>query len=266
MYPTVLRLKDGRRQPCVLAPGDPGVRDVYDCLHTPSPSETRTLRLRTPEGPLIDLPAREVLHLEIAPPYCLVPDFLPPHELDFATAHALAHEKEFENAVLSLAEEKAKWSSSDYRFRRSRVMNDVAPVVPMIIGKLQALMPRLWGPLAMEPMTFSRVECQMTAHGDGDFFNTHTDNGLPDIAGRCVSYVYYFHREPKRFTGGALRLYKTVVGEGTVRAGDKVIDIDPPRNGLMVFPSWIQHEVTPIACASEALADHRLTVNGWLVR
>ena len=41
-------------------------------------------------------------------------------------------------------------------------------------------------------------------------------------------------------------------------------DYDPARNSLIVFPSHCHHEVTPIACGSSALADQRLTVNGWL--
>jgi len=265
VYPTVLRFRDGRRQPVNLFDASESVRDLYDSLNNPVSSESRTLRLRTPDGATLDVMARDILQLEIEPPYCLIPNFLPPQELDFATAHAKAHEAEFESAVLSLAEDGDKKSTSDYRFRRSRVLNNVAAVAPMVVQRLHTVLPHLWQPLAMTPMAFTGVECQMTAHGDGDFFNTHTDNGLPDIAHRYLSYVYYFHREPKQFTGGALRLYKTVIGEGAVKPGDKVIDIDPPRNGLMVFPSWIQHEVTPISCASAALLDQRLTINGWLV-
>ena len=105
----------------------------------------------------------------------------------------------------------------------------------------------------------------MTAHGDGDFFAPHTDNGLPDIAHRFLSYVYYFHQEPKRFTGGHLNLYKTVFANGTNMRGALVADIDPPRNALVVFPSYVHHEVTPIQCSSRALADQRLTINGWFV-
>ena len=41
-------------------------------------------------------------------------------------------------------------------------------------------------------------------------------------------------------------------------------DIDPPRNGLMIFPTFIYHGVSPIQCASSALTDQRLTLNGWL--
>ena len=115
------------------------------------------------------------------------------------------------------------------------------------------------------PIAFRTMECQISVHGDGDFFMTHTDNGLPNIAHRTMSYVYYVHREPKRFTGGHLKLYKTVIQEGHHSAGDLVADIDPPRNGLMVFPSYIQHEVSKISCPSSALADLRVTLNGWLV-
>lgn len=69
---------------------------------------------------------------------------------------------------------------------------------------------------------------------------------------------------PKRFSGGHLKIYKTVIHEGMHSAGDLVADIDPPRNGLMVFPSYIQHEVSKLTCPSTALEDQRLALTaGW---
>ena len=106
--------------------------------------------------------------------------------------------------------------------------------------------------------------CQITAHGDGDFFAVHTDNGTPEIAHRQVSYVYYFHRDPKQFSGGRLALFHTLIEGGKARCGRPAVDIDPPANGLMIFPTFIFHEVTPITCASTALTDQRLTLNGWM--
>jgi len=130
--------------------------------------------------------------------------------------------------------------------------------------KLQALMPGLWPRLEMDPLPLASMECQITAHGDGDFFAVHTDNGTPEIAHRKVSYVYYFHREPKPFSGGHLALFHTRFQGGYGTCGRPAADIDPPGNGLMIFPTSIFHEVTPIRCASAALTDQRLTLNGWM--
>jgi Rps23 Pro-64 3,4-dihydroxylase Tpa1-like proline 4-hydroxylase len=134
----------------------------------------------------------------------------------------------------------------------------------LVFPKLQALLPALWPQLGMNPVPLNRLECQVTAHGDGDFFAIHADNGAPGIAHRQVSYVFYFHREPKQFSGGHLRLYHTRIEGGASKCGGLAADIEPPRNSVIIFPSHIHHEVTPIHCASSTLTDQRLTVNGWL--
>lgn len=265
MYPSALRLRSGRKQLCVLPAADPDVQNLFAHLRGPVPDDPRILRLRAPHGRLMEIPARDILGLELEPPYALVENFLAPAELDEICTHAITRESSFESAVLSLSENEERRAGADYRFRRARILNDVNAVAPIVLEKLKSLIPRLWDPLDMAPIPLQSVECQMTAHGDGDFFNTHTDNGLPDIAHRKISYVYYFHREPKVFSGGLLRLYKTLIANGEVKCGEVAADIDPPRNGLMVFPSHIYHEVTPITSPSTAFADSRLTLNGWII-
>ena len=79
-----------------------------------------------------------------------------------------------------------------------------------------------------------------------------------------MSYVYYFHREPRQFSGGHLSLYGTVVENSSSVCGQRWFDIEPPRNSLIVFPSNCYHEVTPLQAAPGGLLDQRLTLNGWL--
>lgn len=261
-----LRLRDGGRVLIALPPlGSPAANALQGCIYKPAPDAVGILPLQTPDGELVDIPARDVTGLEVDPPYHLIRDFLTEEEAERTMAHALAHEAEFQEATLSLANDDKKWETPDYRFRRSRILNNVADVVPMVVNRLQTVLPGLWQTLCLHPRPIRNIECQITAHGDGDFFNTHTDNGLPDIAHRWISYVYYFHREPKVFTGGTLSIYRTIIENGVSSCGERVADIEPPRNSLMIFPSHIQHEVTPIKCPSVALADQRLTLNGWLV-
>jgi Rps23 Pro-64 3,4-dihydroxylase Tpa1-like proline 4-hydroxylase len=48
----------------------------------------------------------------------------------------------------------------------------------------------------------------VTASTDGSYFRPHTDQGKSAIdATRKLTYVYYFNREPRGFTGGDLRIY-----------------------------------------------------------
>lgn len=260
----ILRLKGGRSCLCVL-PDDAIRGALLAWARNPLPAHAALFHLQTPHGRALDVPATEILGVELAPPFCLIKDFLAEPEMERALAYAKAHEQAFGDATVSLATRENS-SLPDYHFRQSRTLGEVAELMPILVPRLTALMPQLWSHLRMEPVAFGEIECQLAVHGDGAFFKRHTDNGAPDTARRQVSCVYYFHREPRRFTGGNLCLYGTVTEKGARTCGERWFDIEPPRNSLIVFPSDIHHEVTPVTCASAALADQRLSINGWLCR
>lgn len=102
---------------------------------------------------------------------------------------------------------------------------------------------------------FHELELQIAAHNDGGFFCRHSDSYKGWGIDRVISGVYYFHRQPCGFSGGTLRLYPlTGVGH---------IDIAPEHNSLLLFPSFVQHEVMPVACPSRDFMDSRFAVNCW---
>jgi len=78
---------------------------------------------------------------------------------------------------------------------------------------------------------------------------------------RVISAVYYFHNIPKGFSGGNLRLFRF----GSEEADDGVA-IEPIDNSLVVFPSWVRHQVERVSCPSGDFADYRYAVNCWYCR
>ena len=90
------------------------------------------------------------------------------------------------------------------------------------------------------------IELEMVAHGDGAFFLRHADTVIRRemTSYRAISAVYYFHRLPKSFSGGVLRLHSIGSKEGSF------VDIEPTNDRLIFFPSWFPHEVTPVVCPS----------------
>jgi len=256
----ILRLTSGVQKPCLLPTDAQALAAFIAGMQAPQNAGGKIFRLGTPDGAEIEVRGAEIAALEVPPPYRLIENFLPQAEWDRAMAHALAHEKDFLDATIALP----GTDNPDTRFRRSRTLNDVAAVVPMVATRLHPMTADILRHLQMHGLPIRSMECQVTAHGDGDFFAVHTDNALPEIAHRRISYVYYFHREPKQFSGGHLRLYNTLLEGGFNACGTLAADIDPPGNGLIIFPSHCHHEVTPIQCVSTALKDQRLTINGWL--
>ncbi|HEY1753339.1 MAG TPA: 2OG-Fe(II) oxygenase [Caulobacteraceae bacterium] len=192
---------------------------------------------------------------------------MPPHRVyaDFLTAG--------EHAALldwTLASE-ARFIASRLRdrvvnpeVRRSLSLRELGRSGEALTGRLAAEAETFVRDLRVSPFALGRIELELIAHGDGDRFARHIDTftgqQLPGRA-RVLSCVYYFHREPKGFADGALRIHAF----GDADAGG-FVDIEPRQNTLLVFPAWAPHEVRPVSCPSGAFADARFSVNCWLHR
>lgn len=157
--------------------------------------------------------------------------------------------------------------------RVSEKTGKLGPFREIFERKIGALLDDLFRRTGTRPFEPEYYELELVAHGDGAHFKPHTDipfgPGRKPLGGdksgtqdRLLSGVYYFHRAPKAFSGGALRLYRF----GGSEAPDDWVDVEPEQNSLVVFPTWATHEVLPISCPSKDFADSRFAVNVWLCR
>ena len=152
----------------------------------------------------------------------------------------------------------------DLRVRRSSKLKDLGELKDELRERARTALPAMFDQLAtrFEP---SKFELEMVAHGDGAFYTRHRDTKTGDsglINRRLISAVYYFHRSPKSFSGGALRIYAF---EGTKETG-AFVDIEPTNDTLVFFPSWFPHEVLPVVCPSGRFEDSRFAINCWVHR
>jgi Rps23 Pro-64 3,4-dihydroxylase Tpa1-like proline 4-hydroxylase len=91
----------------------------------------------------------------------------------------------------------------------------------------------------------------------------HVDTGHPLVAKRRISCVYYFHRTPRRYTGGELKLYDTwVTPTGSTGAGTYTT-LSPVDNSVVFFPSDAFHEACPVHPETEAFGDSRFAITIW---
>ena len=189
-------------------------------------------------------------------------EFLAPQELDDLIAFTLQHETEFQNsAVISPCGEPG---TIDYDHRRSRVLMGLGKHQEIILERIRGVLPRVLDQLGVEEFPVTRVEAQITASNDGDFFGEHSDDGQELIASRRITFVYFLHREPRPFEGGELRLHDSRrQAERTIKTGSYQ-SIVPQQNQIVFFPCSLLHEITPVECLSGAFADSRFTLNGWL--
>lgn len=149
--------------------------------------------------------------------------------------------------------------------RTAQIMRRAGPVKQWFMGLVEsAAGEAVLARLGMKPFEVGMRELQITRHYDGAHFRMHRDTG-PAHPARYLSYIYYFHREPRPFDGGDLLLFDQNT-EGRRSELLAFSRIAPSHNSLLLFPSDRLHSVSRVTSASNDLLDARWTVNGWLNR
>jgi SM-20-related protein len=191
--------------------------------------------------------------------FVIARDFLGPGELEGLLRYVLQHERKFKSSSI----EQYGVSST---IRRSRVLSDLGKQRDLITRRLLHYLPSVLELLKIRPFHVSQIETQVTASNDGDYFKGHND--ASPSGERVITFVHYFYREPKSFSGGRLRLYRTRTKgkEGIVAFLSRFNTVTPQQNHILFFPSYLLHEVLPVKCPSGAFADSRFTLNGWFCK
>lgn len=246
----------GEPEPPSGQPKPPGVRAPRSEPEPPSGKRTAVL-----SGTTTAVAERP----PVLPAQCVVLDeFLTPQELADLTRFTLEHESDFRAS--EVVSPNADSGVINYEHRRSRVLMDLAEHQDLVLARIKAVLPQVLDQLGMEEFAIAEVETQVTASNDGDFFHFHSDNGSERVASRNLTFVYFFHREPRPFEGGELRIHDARLEDGTYVSEGSYEAIVPQQNQIVFFPCEMMHEITPVACASQAFADSRFTLNGWLRR
>ena len=193
----------------------------------------------------------------LMPPWLVRRDLLSPDEYRDLLGWTVDNEARFRPAALDKG-------LVDPAIRRSLSLRDLGPFSALFEDYVRAAVPALIDQLRVTPFVPGEVELELVAHNDGAHFALHGDlyTGQGSARGdRMLSAVYYFHRAPKGFSGGCLRLHR--IG---AMPGDMGVDVAPDQNSLVVFPSWAPHEVLTVHCPSGAFGDSRFAVNCWVYR
>jgi Rps23 Pro-64 3,4-dihydroxylase Tpa1-like proline 4-hydroxylase len=190
-------------------------------------------------------------------PFVQLRDFLPAELHDRLLRTALEGASAFDDSTVR---------DGDYEpeLRRSRVSHEVAGVREWFLPLLRERLAEVRQRLAIAPFVIERIETQLTAHNDANFYGRHRDNDLIGVVAREISFIYYFNRTPKAFTGGELVIYDTEPGGNYVER--LLTRIAPHDNSIVFFPSGYVHQVCPVSCPSRDWADSRFTFNGWVRR
>ncbi len=189
--------------------------------------------------------------------YVQIDNFLTVEEHKRLLNYVFAQESEFVPTTTS---------TGDLDYRRSMILYSFPEFSQLIVNRIKAILPDVFRKLNLQSFPIADIEAQLTSHNDGNYYKVHNDNGSPDTATREFTYVYYFYREPKAFSGGELVIYDSKIENSFYVKADSYKTVEPRNNSIVFFLSRYLHEVLPVSCPSKAFADSRFTINGWIRR
>ena len=193
-------------------------------------------------------------------PYLRVEDLLTADEHRDLLAYAVSQEPEYADSGVYRVEAKLV----DPMARRSRTLYHLDERIwGLFEARVRRLLPHVRRELGVPWFRLGTIERQLHAHRGGDFFGRHVDNAHGEVLPRRVSAVYYFHRTPRRFDGGALYLYDEIVADGVRQVGPTCTAIEPLDNSIVFFPSGVFHEVEPVRRHDDEFGSSRFTITFW---
>lgn len=190
------------------------------------------------------------------PPYYLKENFLGQALVDHLLQHVLENHERFETSRV-----RPRDSEIDQKNRMSSVLRDFGPLKKEMKERFQAVFKEALEQLQMPTFSLCGTEREIVAHGNGGFYNKHIDTmtGSGQSSIRALTAVYYFHAQPKKFSGGELRLLPLRASRGAAN----YLDIEPVNDRLLLFPSWLPHQVMPVSSSSADFIDSRFAINCW---
>lgn len=177
-------------------------------------------------------------------------DFLVQHEADFTPGTVVLRDSD--QPVVN------------EQVRRAKTLDDLGRFRKLIAEHIRENLAEILQRLEYEPFPLGEIEVQVTASGDGDYFRMHRDSDERD--NREITCVYYVFNEPRRFSGGELRIFETEIQDDRLVPTDQQQTISPRQNMAVFFPSRHEHEVLPTRVPSKAFGDSRFSITAWIHR
>lgn len=195
-------------------------------------------------------------------PHLVFRDVLGSSLVEDMLAHVERRQDDFRPAIIR--SRKTGEARVDPRQRDCVFLRDLGPCKERFEAFVRDAAPKMLSGLQLAETNVEPREFEICAYGEGSHFGTHVDTHELTDRVRVISCIYYFSRTPLAFSGGELRLHGFPVGSATKEPA--FVDVMPERDTLVAFPSWLRHEVLPVHVPSGHWADHRFSVNCWMLR
>ena len=193
-------------------------------------------------------------------PFVRMTNFLAPGECDRLLALGLAARERFIPAQVG-GTHAARRVDPNVRITLEADDRTLAEARPRIAPKIRSLVPSILARLGMDDSGRYAITMGMRVYPEGGFYVPHQDRSAHAWSERRFSFVYFFNRQPPRFSGGDLLLYDTDAdaGDFSYRNFSRIV---PFRNSIVFFPSSCGHQVTPVQYETDDFGDRRWVMNG----
>jgi hypothetical protein len=192
-----------------------------------------TKRLTGPSG---SIPSRGL----VPAPFVLTNDALPGDLHAALIAHVLSQESG------------AVWSQNEMREL------DLGPLKESVTKALRSQMAHGAAILGDPDLVEFELQFRLFAIGDTQAVSWHADPA------RVLHMMYIFHKQPKGFTGGGVRLFDGRMENWMRRTSFR--DVEIGDNGLLIFPEHVVSTGLPVRCPTRAFADGVFVIHGTLRR
>jgi SM-20-related protein len=189
-------------------------------------------------------------------------EFVTVSEFHQIVRYALEHESSFQRSLMLDSTRPA--AQMDETRRKSAVLFHLADIGEHFKDRITSVLPYVVRQFGWPALQARRIDIQITATNDDEYFRPHVDNFSESVRTRRLSFVYFFHREPKHFTGGDLRIFDLTHNDPVARLQASFTEVSPAQNQIAFFPSGLLHEIADVVCPTGAFMDSRFTLNGWI--
>jgi len=137
---------------------------------------------------------------------------------------------------------------------------DLGPLEEPVLKALRSRM-ALGGSIVGVPEQ-TEIELEFRLFAIGDTQTVSWDPNPADI----LHMMYHFHKQPKGFTGGGIRLFDGRIENGMRRPTASFRDVEIGDNNLLIFPENVISAGLPVRCPTRSFADGLFGIRGSLRR
>lgn len=185
-------------------------------------------------------------------------NFLPESTIQETITRMLQHQTNFQPAKVGTAKNDKKGCYNPDARNNTDLSLKGNPLKKIVRNLIKERLPDITQRLGLASFDASSVEVTLRAYHQGEYFRVHQDGGQ----GRKISYTYFFHPEPARFSGGEFVAFDTDTTTPTFN--HDFTRIIPKRNSIFFFPSHYYHAVLPVETHDDDFMSARFVLNGHI--